>query len=166
LFCLLLPGSALEKVGNHVVIRFETARLDRQLRNMLIILAIWEVIVVGITLAVGVPSALAADPLTIFVIFGAAIILGLFGLALLPIRGWLLERAYSRRMFDLKERYARILREALNEIVTYGVQLRRDTAAPFTRLVESQTQLTEELGRELDEAEQAIMRIQRWLAHF
>jgi small GTP-binding protein len=146
--------------------RFETARLDRQLRNMLIILAIWEVIVVGITLAVGVPSALAADPLTIFVIFGAAIILGLFGLALLPIRGWLLERAYSRRMFDLKERYARILREALNEIVTYGVQLRRDTAAPFTRLVESQTQLTEELSRELDEAEQAIMRIQRGLAHF
>jgi hypothetical protein len=32
--------------------------------------------------------------------------------------------------------------------------------------VESQTQLTDELSRELDEAEQAIMRIQRGLAHF
>jgi hypothetical protein len=146
--------------------RFETSSLDRQLRNMLIVLGIWEVMVLAITLAVGLPAALGADPLTIFMVFGAAIIIALAGLALLPLRGWWLERAYSRRMFTLKERYARILREALSEIVAYGVQLRRDTAAPFTRLVESQTQLTDELSRELDEAEQAIIRIQRGLAHF
>ena len=146
--------------------RFETSRLDRQLRNMLVILGIWEIIVIAITLAIGLPAALAADPLTIFIVFGAAILLALLGLALLPIRGWLLERAYSRRMFEQKERYTRILREALSEVVNYGLQLRRDTAGPFTRLVESQTQLTDELDRELDDAEQAILRIQRGLAHF
>ena len=146
--------------------RFETASLDRQLRNMLVVLGIWEIIVFALTLAVGVPAASSFDPGVVLVIFGAAILLGLIGMALLPIRGYFLQSAYSNRMFALKEDYLKILRDALKEIVGYGANLRRSTASPYIRLVESQTQLTDELKTELDNAEQAILRIQRGLSVF
>lgn len=146
--------------------RFETASLDRQLRNMLIVLAIWELIVLAITLAVGITAVAGMEPATAFVVFGAAIVTALFGMALLPLRGWLLRRAYARRMDELRQRYLRVLNETFGKIVTYGGQIRRDTVAPFTRLIESQTRLTDDLKSQLDHAEQAIQRIQRGIATF
>jgi len=44
------------------------------------------------------------------------------------------------------------------------VQLRRDTAGPFTRLIVSQTELLDELRRELQDQQQALVRIQGGLA--
>jgi predicted GTPase len=146
--------------------RFEVSRLDQQLKNMLILLALWEIIVIAITLVVGATAASSMNAGTIFAFFGAAVILGVVGLALLPVRGWFIERAYARRMFALKERHLKILGEVFDEVVKYGTQLRRDTASPFTRLVESQSRLADDLKTQLDNAEQAILRIQRGLSQF
>lgn len=141
--------------------QFETDKLDRNLRTMLVVLGFWELVVVAMTLVVGVTAASTMDAPTIFAFFGVALLVGLAGMLLLPIRGWFFERAYSRRMFDLKEQYLKILREALQEIVNYGSILRRDTALPYTRLIESQTENTNALKRQLDDAEGAIQRVQR-----
>lgn len=144
--------------------RFETKRLDRQLTNMLIFMTLWEVIVLALALVFALPAVRDAQPGTVFLIFGVVLLLGLGGLALLPLRGMLLERAYSKRMHDLKDRYIEKLREPLTEMVNYGAQLRRDTVAPFTRLVESQNKLADELKNELDQAEQGLLRVQRGIS--
>ncbi len=144
--------------------RFETKRLDRQLTNMLIVAAIWELIVVALALAFGIPAANTANSGTIFAIFAVVILAAIGGLALLPLRGWMLERAYSKRMFELKERYHKILGEALKEQLAYGTTLRKDTTAPFTRLIESQAKLTDELKQKIDESERAIENVQKGLA--
>ena len=145
--------------------RFETDKLDRQLRNMLLVLAIWQIIVVAITLSVGITAANAMDAGTVLLFFAAALLMALAGMVLLPIRGLLFERAYRARMEALKGRYVEILREALDNITAYSTQLRRDTAAPYTRLVTSQSQLTDELKTELDTANQALGRIQRGISN-
>ncbi len=46
----------------------------------------------------------------------------------------------------------------------HGVQLRRDSAGPFTRLIVSQTELLDELRRDLQDQQQALVRIQGGLA--
>lgn len=144
--------------------RFETKRLDRQLTNMLIVAAIWEIIVIALALAFGIPAAQSANSGALFAIFAVILLAALAGLGLLPLRGWLLERAYSKRMFDLKERYHTILNEALKEQLAYGIQLRKDTTAPFTRLIESQAKLTDELKNQIDSSERAIEDVQKGLA--
>lgn len=144
--------------------RFETKRLDRQLTNMLIVAAIWEIIVIALALAFGIPAAQSANSGALFAIFAVILLAALAGLGLLPLRGWLLERAYSKRMFDLKERYHTILNEALKEQLAYGIQLRKDTTAPFTRLIESQAKLTDELKNQIDSSERAIEDAQKGLA--
>ncbi len=144
--------------------RFETKRLDRQLTNMLIVAAIWEIIVIALALAFGIPAAQSANSGTLFAIFAVILLAAIGGLALLPLRGWLLERAYSKRMFDLKEQYHKILNDALKEQLAYGTQLRKDTTAPFTRLIESQAKLTDELKTQIDTSERAIEDVQKGLA--
>ncbi|MBZ0305387.1 MAG: dynamin family protein [Anaerolineae bacterium] len=144
--------------------RFETKRLDRQLTNMLIIAAVWEIIVIALALAFGIPAAQSANSGTLFAIFAVILLAAIGGLALLPLRGWLLERAYSKRMFDLKEQYHKILNDALKEQLAYGIQIRKDTTAPFTRLIESQAKLTDELKKQIDTSERAIEDVQKGLA--
>lgn len=144
--------------------RFEIDRLDRQLRNMLVLLGFWELIVILITLVVTIGSFQTLATATWFLVFFSAILVALIGVMLLPIRGFLLERAYTNRMINAKDHYLKILREDVMEALSYGVRLRTETAAPFTRLVESQTQLAGQLKTELDNAEAAILRLQRGLA--
>ncbi|MFP4322211.1 MAG: dynamin family protein, partial [Anaerolineales bacterium] len=133
--------------------RFETDKIDRQLRTMLVVLAVWELIVLSITILVGVTSANEFDAPAILAYLGAALIAGLLGMALLPLRGWLLQRAYDKRMASLQQRYTRLVEEGAESVIRYGAQLRRDTAAPFTRLIESRTEYVTSLQNELEDAE-------------
>ncbi|NJL93491.1 MAG: hypothetical protein HC915_07040 [Anaerolineae bacterium] len=144
--------------------RFETQRLDRQLTNMLIFVALWEILVLALGLVIGLPAAQTADAGLLFVIFGVVVLAAIGGLALLPLRGWLLERAYTRRLNGLRDRYMQTLKAPMQELLAYGTQLRRDTVAPFTRLIETQTALANTLKSELDASEQAALRIQRGIA--
>ncbi len=146
--------------------RFETEKIDRQLRTMLIVLAIWEIIVLAITVLVGVTAANEFDAPAILAYIGAALIAGLLGMALLPLRGWLLKQAYAKRMDSLQQRYMRLVEEGAESVADYGGQLRRDTTAPFTRLIESRTEYVTSLQKDLDEAHQGILRIQRGLGAF
>jgi GTPase Era involved in 16S rRNA processing len=146
--------------------RFETDRLDRTLRNMLVILALWESITLALVLIVAVStfSNMTPEVGTILLMFGIGILFVLIGLGLVPLRGWILARAYESRLRQSRDDYLDRLRRAADEMVAHGVQLRHDATAPFTRLVESQSELLEELRGDLQEQQQALTRIQGGMA--
>ena len=147
--------------------RFETDRLDRTLRNTLIILALWEIIVIVLvvaTLAGALFNVATADAGAVALVFAIGIGGALLGLGLVPLRGWLLRRQYERRIRHLRDEYVEKLRRAADEAVAHGVQLRRDAVAPFTRLITSQTEQLEALRTDLLAQQQAFIRLQSALA--
>jgi len=146
--------------------RFELERLDRTLRSTLVLLALWEILVLGLMIVVGVTafSGTTPDAAQILLVLGLGLILIIAGLALVPLRGWLLRRAYQRRLNENREEYLRLLRGAADELLAYGVQLRKDATAPFTRLVESQSELLDALRDDLLAQQHALIRIQGGLA--
>lgn len=146
--------------------RFETKRLDRTLRNWLIVLALWEVLTIALVLVVAISVFSGATPEagTILLVFGVGILFVVLGLALVPIRGWFLRKAYQNRLRESCTEYLDILRRAAEEQIAHGVQLRRDATAPFTRLIDSQAELVEDLRRDLEAHQQALVRLQRDLA--
>jgi putative ribosome biogenesis GTPase RsgA len=146
--------------------RFETSHLDRTLRNWLIILALWEIMTVCLVLAVAGSAfgSIAPDAGSLLAVFGIGIVFVILGMALVPLRGWFLSKAYEQRLRTARDEYLHKLRRASGELVAHGIQLRRDATAPFTRLVESQSELLDELRTDLANHQQAMIRIQGGLA--
>ncbi len=146
--------------------RFETKRLDRILRNTLIILALWELLIICLLVSVAANafSNVVSGTQQFLVVFGVGFVLVIFGLGLVPLRGWFLSRAYERRLAHLRDKHLEILRRASEDAVKHGVQLRRDAVAPFTRMVEAQTEMIGKLRGDLLDQQQALLRIQSGLA--
>jgi hypothetical protein len=146
--------------------RFETGHLDRTLRNTLIILGLWEMLSACMILAViaGAASAITPDASGILLVFALGIGVVILGLMLVPVRGWFLRKNYERRIRGHRDDYLRTLRLATGDLIAHGVQLRRDATAPFTRLVESQGELLEELRADLADQQGAFVQIQAGLA--
>ncbi len=127
----------------------ETGRLDRSVRNALIMLAGWEVaVVIALVLVVGTVSFEDNVLLPILLVLGTLTLMFL-GVALMALRGSLLAKTYTGRLFDLSQRYQDTLREAASEQIEYGLRLRWDVVAPFTRLVEAQVTLQAEVAADL-----------------
>lgn len=141
---------------------FETSRLDRALRSTIVLIAFWEflVILLAVLVAAGEFNAISRAVASIVLILALAIV----GLLFLPIRGWSLQRTYEHRMGDIRDRYKAILERAAKEQIAYGTQLRRDSVAPFTRLISTQTEITDELKQTLEVHERAIVRLQHSLS--
>ncbi|HEX3050109.1 MAG TPA: dynamin family protein [Aggregatilineaceae bacterium] len=158
-------GSQLDDLTREAE-RFETKRLDRILRNTLIILALWELLIICLLVSVAANafSNVVSGTQQFLVVFGVGFVLVMFGLGLVPLRGWFLSRAYERRLAHLRDKHLETLRHASEDAVTHGVQLRRDAVAPFTRMVEAQTELIGKLRGELVDQQQALLRIQSGLA--
>jgi len=146
--------------------RFETTHLDRTLRNTLIILALWEILVILLMLAVAggafAGSVPQVDNLLIVLAVGIGAVL--LGLALVPLRGWFLRRNYERRLRQQRDEYMAILRKAAEEQIAHGVQLRRDATAPFTRMMDSQAERLETLRLDLAGHQRVFTEIQRALS--
>lgn len=146
--------------------RFETKKLDRTLRNTLIILALWQIVTVIIVIGTvaGALFNVGSDARSVVLVFAVGIGAVLFGLLLVPLRGWVLRKNYERRIRKHRDDYMEKLRHAAEQVVAHGVQLRHDATGPFTRLIVSQTELLSELRRELQDQQQALVRIEGGLA--
>jgi hypothetical protein len=129
--------------------QIEPARLERAVRNTLIALAGWEVTVVLALVLIGGLGINWTDPAAPLLLLLIAIALILTGLALMPLRGMLMARAFSGRLMALADRLQELVRAAAAEQIEQGVRLRQDVAAPFTRLVSAQTELQSTLARDL-----------------
>lgn len=141
---------------------FETDRIDRVLRGTIVTMAFWMFLVVMIAILIATGAILADSGGLLSLIF--VIALALLGLAMLPMRGWLLKANYRGRIHELRDRYIKILQQAIEQQIAYGTQLRYDIAAPFTRLVTTQIEQTDHLKKELEAQEQVIISLQRKLS--
>lgn len=141
----------------------ETNKLESARRNTLIYFAIWELIVIILTIALiyswsfvdsllEIPLALIA----LLVLIGAA----LLGFAALPLRGRSIHTAYVNRLLKLQSRYTEILTKAADKQIEHGMQLRREAIAPLTRLVDAQARTQDKQLETLNEAEQSINKIE------
>lgn len=145
---------------------FEVTQLDRTLRNMLIVLVLWEILTVCVVLAAAAGAFTDTPPSAgaLLAVLAVGLTAVLLGLALVPLRGWLLRRSFERRQRTLRDDYVQTLRRACDELIAHGVQLRRDATAPFTRLIATQTEAIDALRRDLHDHQQALLMIQRGLA--
>lgn len=141
----------------------ETEKLEQIRRNTLLYLAVWELIMVVLIVALfntwGALIAATDSPISailLILLLGGA----LLGFAWLPLRGRMIHTEYVNRLLKLQARYTALLTEAADKQIEYGLQLRRETIAPLTRLVEAQSSTQDEQLRQLQKAEQEIVKIE------
>jgi small GTP-binding protein len=131
----------------------EPERIDRSVRNALVMLAGW---VLAIVLAVVMLGLLAVDwtnaGVPILIVLGALALI-LVGAALLAYRGFVLSRQFSERVIALSQQYQSTLYDAASEQITYGVRLRQDVVAPFVRLIEAHVTRQETVSADLRQVE-------------
>jgi uncharacterized membrane protein (DUF485 family) len=135
----------------------ETEKLDRTVRNTVLYLVVYEILVLLIGF---LASQMVAQVETLIVLVFVILGLALLGLVMLPVRGRFVENAYTERMLALQKRYIDVLTDAANKQINYSMQLRRDAIAPLTRLVESQTEVQKEQLKKLLEAEHELASIE------
>lgn len=144
--------------------KVETEKLERALRNTLLYMAAYELIILVIFIftLIAIPPGQDNSPfwLVLVVLLGFA----LGGLVFLPLRGRMLENAYSERLLQLQSRYIQTLNEAADKQIAYGMQLRREAIAPLTRLIEAQTETHTDQLKKLQAAGQEISKIEADLA--
>ena len=148
-------GPGLETIEKEARV-LETDKLDRLVRNTTLYLIVYEILLLltGILMAQVVP----ADQLLILII----LVLGLaiLGLVLVPIRGRMVEIAYTKRMLILQKNYLDTLSEAADKQMSYGTQQRREAIAPLTRLIEAQTTIQRDQMSKLQTAEHELASIE------
>lgn len=138
----------------------ETEKIERALRNALLYLAAYEVILIVFAVFIAAANPFGTDAaggsselIVIIVLLGMM----LLGLAFLPLRGRQLENEYAKRMRALAGKYSETLTRAATKQIDYGMNLRRDAIAPLTRLIDAQTHIhTDQLKRLQDTGEQLV----------
>ena len=143
----------------------ETARFEQIVRNSLLYLAAWEVLL--LVLAIFVIAWNPSTPEQPLLPLGVALVflgLGLLGLLYLPLRGRMLGNSYTNRLTKLQTRYLEALTKASDKQVGYGMELRRDAVLPLTRLIDAQTQIQQEQLGKLQAAGQEMVKIEGELA--
>ncbi|MBL8156061.1 MAG: dynamin family protein [Anaerolineae bacterium] len=145
----------------------ETDRLDQSRRNAMLYLAVFELLLVifGIVLLGGGSNFLPPDQREIGLLLLIFLIgLGVLALLFMPLRGRLLESAYTNRMLKLQNKYIDTLTRSADKQIDYGLRLRRDAVLPLTRLIDAQTQIQTEQLSKLQSAMQEINSIETALA--
>lgn len=144
----------------------ETKKLESVRQNTLVYLAIWELFMLILIIALiygwsfidsmmDIPLAL----ISLLVLLGAA----LAGFAVLPLRGRTIHAEYVNRLLKLQARYTDVLTKAADKQIEYGMQLRRETINPLTRLVEAQANIQDEQLAKLNASGQDIAKIEEAL---
>jgi small GTP-binding protein len=143
----------------------ETARFEQIVRNSLLYLGAWEVLL--LVLAIFVIAWNPSTPEQPLLPLGVALVflgMGLLGLLYLPLRGRMLGNSYTNRLMKLRTRYLEALTKAADKQVAYGMELRRDAVLPLTRLINAQTQIQQEQLGKLQAAGQEMVKIEGELA--
>jgi GTPase Era involved in 16S rRNA processing len=144
----------------------ETERIERIMRNSMLYLAVWELLLIifGVFLLAGGGNFWPDNSSTPLLILIVLLGLGVFGLIFMPLRGRILESAYTNRMLKIQARYIETLSKAADKQVEYGMRLRRDAIQPLTHLIEAQTEIQIGQMRELQNAEQEMVDIEKSLS--
>ncbi len=138
----------------------ELARIEADAKNTLLYLGAWQAIVILLLIALlALASNIEDGGLTAF-LFIALVLLSFAGFLFMPIRGRMMHSALANRLNKLRTEYSEILNDAGEKQIDYGMQLRKDTIAPLTRLIEAQTDIHRQQLQQLQETEQEIVAIE------
>lgn len=140
--------------------KLEVQQLEDTVRNTLLYLASWELIVLVLFIAFTQLSGGIEDSglrLLITLILPLSAILGFF---VLPIRGRIVYTQFANRLNSLSQQYQNTVSTAADKQIDYGIQLRRDTISPLTRLIEAQTAIHSDQLEKLRASEQVIVSIE------
>jgi hypothetical protein len=148
---------ALESIEQEARVA-ETDKLDRIVRNTTLYLVVYEILLLLAGVFIGQLFVSDAGSLAVLIILVLA--LAILGLVMIPLRGRIVEHAYTNRMLALQKRYIEALTEAANRQLANGLQLRRDAIAPLTRLIEAQTTIQKEQSQKLQMAERELASIE------
>lgn len=142
----------------------ETEKLEDALRNTLIYLAVYEILLLlfGIVLIAVLVQAPDTAPALLLVLVLALMLLGL---VFVPLRGRMIENDYTERMLRLQARYIEVLTRAADAQIAYGMTLRKDAIAPLVRLIESQTDMQTAQLQKLQAAQQQMTDIETQLSN-
>jgi small GTP-binding protein len=140
----------------------EFKRIDDTVKNTIVVLGIYELIVLFVGILGTVIAASQNNGLWIVFLLGMLLLM-LAGLLVMPLAGKLLERSYAARMRAVKDEYAQQLDKAAQEQIAYGKQMRLDAVAPFMRLVETQVSQIDGLKTELEAHQQTITSLEKEL---
>jgi len=141
----------------------ETENLEQIYRNTLIYLAAYELIVLVLLIALfGLWSGFSAGDtfLTPWILLVIVLSMGLAGFLLMPVRGRMIHTQYTNRLIGLRNKYTSTLNESTEKQIEYGLQLRRESIAPLTRLIEAQAKIQDDQLEALQSAEQRIVEIE------
>jgi GTP-binding protein EngB required for normal cell division len=160
---LLTVRSSLETVQDEAK-QVEVEKIERSVRNTLLYMAAYELILLVILVfaLIAAPPAQVNSPFWIILVVLIGLALG--GLVFLPIRGRMIENAFTERLLHLQARYIEALNLAADKQITYGMQLRREAIAPLTRLIEAQTEIHMDQLNRLQSAGREITKIEADLA--
>lgn len=116
----------------------ETERFTQASRTAMMYLALWEVmlIIFGV-----VTLAAVQDDQTRLIVMLVLLALAMFGLVMMPLVGRILSNRFKNEVFALQAKYTEALGKAADQQIEYAMRLRRDAAAPLTRLVEAQAEM-------------------------
>jgi ribosome biogenesis GTPase A len=139
----------------------ETDRLERVVRNSLLYLGAWEVLLLVLAVFVLILNPATPDQslLTVGIVVAIFVVM-LIALVYLPLRGRILATSYVNRLLKLQSRYLEVLTKAADAQVSYGLRMRRDAVLPLTRLIEAQTQIQQEQMGKLQAAGQEMLKLE------
>jgi len=140
--------------------KLEVQQLEDALRNTLLYLAAWQLIVLTLLFAFTQLSSGMEDTGLRFLIILVLPLSALLGFLMLPIRGRMIHTQFANRINTLSQQYQTTISTAADKQIDYGIQLRKDTIAPLTRLIEAQTSIHKEQLENLRSSEQVIVSIE------
>jgi small GTP-binding protein len=140
--------------------KLEVQQLEDALRNTLLYLAAWQLIVFTLLFAFSqLSSGIEDDGLRLLILIVLPLS-ALMGFLMLPIRGRMIHTQFANRLNTLSQQYQNTVSTASEKQIDYGIQLRKDTIAPLTRLIEAQTSIHKDQLESLRSSEQVIVSIE------
>lgn len=137
--------------------------VERQQRNAIIFLALWQIICVVLLLALlslwGTISRENEAPVE-FVLLAIVMLASLIGFAAMPLRGRAIWRDYHRRLLAFQARYLETITKATDDQLATSMRLRQDTVRPLTQLIEAQASIQGKQLTLLQQAEQSVIKLE------
>ena len=144
--------------------RDEALTINRSVQNTLIVLAFYEVVVLLVGLVFGLAFGGTTNGGVWIALVLLVLLLMLGGLALMPVRGWLLARGYTARLEAIRADLSATLQRAADQQIAFGSRLRLDAVTPFLRLIEAQTEQADTLSAALEKQQQVLTTLETTLA--
>ncbi|MCZ7546684.1 MAG: dynamin family protein [Anaerolineae bacterium] len=130
------------------------SRLELAVRNALLTLAAWELVIFAVTIILRVAGLIRPEDGPTWALI--VLLLAVAGFIWMPFQAIRVSRRYTDDIVRLRDVFLAVLDAAVQRHMTYARELRANAMQPYTRLVETQTAQIEAVRRDLVEVQQEL----------